>query len=78
MDYWACCGGAAVNANPVEVTSSNSGNVVDMPTQVTSIARAVEAYNHNDKDATEKSAMIFALVMSGLVALGGLIYKQLS
>lgn len=49
-----------------------------MPTQVTSIARAVEAYNHNDKDATEKSAMIFALVMSGLVALGGLIYKRLS
>ena len=97
---------------PVEVTPDNSGNVVDVPTQVAtvpSVARAVEAYNQaltaNDKDATkapvveakqklddavakalplthatEKSSMggngILALTMSGLVALGGLIYKR--
>ena len=97
---------------PVEVTPDNSGNVVDVPTQVASVpsvARAVEAYNQaltaNDKDATkapvveakqklddavakalplthatEKSSMggngILALAMSGLVALGGLIYKR--
>ena len=97
---------------PVEVTPDNSGNVVDVPTQVAtvpSVARAVEAYNQaltaNDKDATkapvveakqklddavakalplthatEKSSMggngILALAMSGLVALGGLIYKK--
>ena len=96
---------------PVEVTPDNSGNVVDVPTQVAtvpSVARAVEAYNQaltaNDKDATkapvveakqklddavakalplthatEKSSMggngILALTMSGLDALGGLIYK---
>ncbi|MGQ2286487.1 serine-rich aggregation substance UasX [Leuconostoc suionicum] len=100
------------HVKPVEVTPDNSGNVVDLPTQVASVpsvARAVEAYNQaltaNDKDATkapvveakqklddavakalplthatEKSSMggsgILALAMSGLVALGGLIYKR--
>ncbi len=100
------------HVKPVEVTPDNSGNVVDVPTQVASVpsvARAVEAYNQaltaNDKDATkapvveakqklddavakalplthatEKSSMggsgILALAMSGLVALGGLIYKR--
>lgn len=104
--------GEANHVKPVEVTTDNSGNVVDVPTQVASVpsvARAVEAYNQaltaNDKDATkapvveakqklddavakalplthatEKSSMggngILALAMSGLVALGGLIYKR--
>lgn len=104
--------GEVNHVNPVEVTPDNSGNVVDVPTQVDtvpSVARAVEAYNQaltaNDKDATkapvveakqklddavakalplthatEKSSMggngILALTMSGLVALGGLIYKR--
>lgn len=104
--------GEVNHVNPVEVTPDNSGNVVDVPTQVAnvpSVARAVEAYNQaitaNDKDAkktpvveakqklddavakalplthaTEKSSMggngILALTMSGLVALGGLIYKR--
>ena len=103
--------GEVNHVKPVEVTPDNSGNVVDVPTQVASVpsvARAVEAYNQaltaNDKDATkapvveakqklddavakalplthatEKSSMggngILALTMSGLVALGGLIYK---
>lgn len=104
--------GEVNNVKPVEVTPDNSGNVVDVPTQVASVpsvARAVEAYNQaltaNDKDATkapvveakqklddavakalplthatEKSSMggngILALAMSGLFALGGLIYKR--
>ena len=104
--------GEANHVKPIEVTPDNSGNVVDVPTQVASVpsvARAVEAYNQaltaNDKDATkapvveakqrlddaiakelplthatEKSSMggsgILALAMSGLVALGGLIYKR--
>ncbi|WP_367292051.1 serine-rich aggregation substance UasX [Leuconostoc mesenteroides] len=104
--------GEVNHVKPIEVTPDNSGNVVDVPTQVASvpsIARAVEAYNQaltaNDKDttkapvveakqklddavakalplthATEKSSMggngILALSMSGLVALGGLIYKR--
>ncbi|WP_273712192.1 serine-rich aggregation substance UasX [Leuconostoc mesenteroides] len=104
--------GEVNHVKPVEVTPDNSGNVVDVPTQVAnvpSVARAVEAYNQaltaNDKDAkktpvveakqklddaaakalplthaTEKSSMggngILALTMSGLVALGGLIYKR--
>ncbi|WP_273708920.1 serine-rich aggregation substance UasX [Leuconostoc mesenteroides] len=104
--------GEVNHVKPVEVTPDNSGNVVDVPTQVASVpsvARAVEAYNQaltaNDKDATkapvveakqklddavakalplthatEKSFMggngILALAMSGLVALGGLIYKR--
>lgn len=98
--------------NQGEVTPDNSGNLVDVPTQVASVpsvARAVEAYNQaltaNDKDATKapvveakqklddavakalpkthatkKSSMggsgILALAMSGLVVLGGLIYKR--
>ncbi|WP_349514974.1 serine-rich aggregation substance UasX [Leuconostoc suionicum] len=104
--------GEVNHVKPVKVTPDNSGNVVDVPTQVASVpsvARAVEAYNQaltaNDKDATktpvveakqklddavakalplthatEKSSMggngILALAMSGLVALGGLIYKR--
>lgn len=104
--------GEVNHVKPVEVTPDNSGNVVDVPTQVASVpsvARTVEAYNQaltaNDKDttkapvveakqklddavakalplthATEKSSMggngILALTMSGLVALGGLIYKR--
>ena len=104
--------GEVNHVKPVEVTPDNSGNVVDVPTQVASVpsvARAVEAYNQaltaNDKDATktpvveakqklddavakalplthatEKSSMggngILALAMSGLFALGGLIYKR--
>lgn len=104
--------GEVNHVKPIEVTPDNSGNVVDVPTQVAtvpSVARAVEAYNQaltpNDKDATkapvveakqklddavakalplthatEKSSMggngILALAMSGLVALGGLIYKK--
>ncbi|WP_273708349.1 serine-rich aggregation substance UasX [Leuconostoc mesenteroides] len=104
--------GEVNHVKPVEVTPDNSGNVVDVPTQVASVpsvARAVQAYNQaltaNDKDATkaqvveakqklddavakalplthatEKSFMggngILALAMSGLVALGGLIYKK--
>ncbi len=104
--------GEVNHVKPVEVKPDNSGNVVDVPTQVASVpsvARAVEAYNQaltaNDKDATkapvveakqklddavakalplthatEKSSMggngILALAMSGLVALGGLIYKR--
>ena len=104
--------GEVNHVKPIEVTPDNSGNVVDVPTQVASVpsvARAVEAYNQaltaNDKDATkapvveakqklddavakalplthatEKSSMggngILALAMSGLVALGGLIYKR--
>ncbi|WP_273952865.1 serine-rich aggregation substance UasX [Leuconostoc mesenteroides] len=104
--------GEVNHVKPVEVTPDNSGNVVDVPTQVASVpsvARAVEAYNQaltaNDKDATkapvveakqklddavakalplthatEKSSMggngILALATSGLVALGGLIYKR--
>ncbi|QEA46250.1 hypothetical protein FGL72_03600 [Leuconostoc citreum] len=104
--------GEVNHVKPVEVTPDNSGNVVDVPTQVASVpsvARAVEAYNQaltaNDKDATkapvveakqklddavakalplthatEKSSMggngILALAVSGLVALGGLIYKR--
>ncbi|WP_273714933.1 serine-rich aggregation substance UasX [Leuconostoc mesenteroides] len=104
--------GEVNHVKPVEVTPDNSGNVVDVPTQVAtvpSVARAVEAYNQaltaNDKDATktpvveakqklddavakalplthatEKSSMggngILALAMSGLVALGGVIYKK--
>ncbi|WP_273946900.1 serine-rich aggregation substance UasX [Leuconostoc mesenteroides] len=104
--------GEVNHVKPIEVTPDNSGNVVDVPTQVASVpsvARAVEAYNQaltaNDKDATkapvveakqklddavakalplthatEKSSVggngILALVMSGLVALGGLIYKR--
>ena len=104
--------GEVNHVKPVEVTPDNSGNVVDVPTQVAtvpSVARAVEAYNQaltaNDKDATkapvveakqklddavakalplthatENSSMggndILALAMSGLVALGGLIYKK--
>ncbi|WP_273712317.1 serine-rich aggregation substance UasX [Leuconostoc mesenteroides] len=104
--------GEVNHVKPVEVTPDNSGNVVDVPTQVASVpsvARAVEAYNQaltaNDKDATkapvveakqklddavakalplthatEKSSVggngILALAMSGLVALGGLIYKK--
>ena len=104
--------GEVNHVKPVEVTPDNSGNVVDVPTQVAtvpSVARAVEAYNQaltaNDKDATkapvveakqklddsvakalplthatEKSSMggngILALAMSGLVALGVLIYKR--
>ena len=103
--------GEVNHVKPIEVTPDNSGNVVDVPTQVASVpsvARAVVAYNQaltaNDKDATkapvveakqklddavakalplthatEKSFMagngILALAMSGLVALGGLIYK---
>ena len=104
--------GEVNHVKPIEVTPDNSGNVVDVPTQVASVpsvAGAVEAYNQaltaNDKDATkapvveakqklddavakalplthatEKSSMggngILALAMSGLVALGGLIYKR--
>lgn len=104
--------GEVNHVRPIEVTPDNSGNVVDVPTQVAtvpSVARAVESYNQaltpNDKDATkapvveakqklddavakalplthatEKSSMggngILALAMSGLVALGGLIYKK--
>ena len=104
--------GEVNHVKPVEVKPDNSGNVVDVPTQVASVpsvARAVEAYNQaltaNDKDATkapvveakqklddsvakalplthatEKSSMggngILALAMSGLVALGVLIYKR--
>lgn len=104
--------GEVNHVKPVEVTPDNSGNVVDVPTQVAtvpSVSRAVEAYNQaltaNDKDATktpvveakqklddsvakalplthatEKSSMggngILALAMSGLVALGGVIYKK--
>ena len=104
--------GEVNHVKPIEVTPDNSGNVVDVPTQVASVpsvARAVEAYNQaltaNDKDATkapvveakqklddsvakalplthatEKSSMggngILALAMSGLVALGVLIYKR--
>ncbi|CCF27589.1 serine-rich aggregation substance UasX [Leuconostoc citreum] len=104
--------GEVNHVKPIEVSPDNSGNVVDVPTQVASVpsvARAVEAYNQaltaNDKDATEapvveakqklddavakalplthateKSSMggngILALAMSGLVALGGLIYKR--
>ncbi|MCT3038592.1 hypothetical protein EFS27_04695 [Leuconostoc mesenteroides] len=52
--------GEVNHVKPVEVTPDNSGNVVDVPTQVASvpsIARAVEAYNQaltaNDKDATK-------------------------
>ncbi|KMY77195.1 serine-rich aggregation substance UasX [Leuconostoc mesenteroides] len=52
--------GEANHVKPVEVTTDNSGNVVDVPTQVASVpsvARAVEAYNQaltaNDKDATK-------------------------
>ncbi|MCT4376975.1 serine-rich aggregation substance UasX [Leuconostoc suionicum] len=94
------------------VTPDNSGNVVNVPTQVASdadVSNAVKAYNQaladNGKDAsnakvkqakenldkaidkslpkthaTEKSSMggsgILALATSGLVALGGLIYKR--
>ncbi|MCT8385921.1 serine-rich aggregation substance UasX [Leuconostoc mesenteroides] len=104
--------GEVNHVKPVEVTPDNSGNVVDVPTQVASVpsvVRAVEAYNQaltaNDKDATKapvveakqklddavakalplthatkKSSMggngILALAMSGLVALGSLIYKK--
>ncbi|MDI6553769.1 serine-rich aggregation substance UasX [Leuconostoc falkenbergense] len=104
--------GEVNHVKPAEVTPDNSGNVVDVATQVAtvpSVARAVEAYNQalnaNDKDAkktpvveakqklddavakalplthaTEKSSMggngILALTMSGLLALGGLIYKR--
>ncbi|WP_446880992.1 serine-rich aggregation substance UasX [Leuconostoc falkenbergense] len=104
--------GEVNHVKPVEVTPDNSGNVVDVPTQVASVpsvARAVQAYNQaltaNDKNATktpvveakrklddaiakalplthatEQSSMggsgILALAMSGLVALGGLIYKR--
>ena len=104
--------GEVNHVKPIEVTPDNSGNVVDVPTQVASVpsvAGAVEAYNQaltaNDKDATEapvveakqklddavakalplthateNSSMggngILALAMSGLVALGGLIYKK--
>ncbi|WP_273946535.1 serine-rich aggregation substance UasX [Leuconostoc mesenteroides] len=104
--------GEVNHVKPIEVTPDNSGNVVDVPTQVASVpsvARAVEAYNQaltaNDKDAkkaqvveakqklddavakalplthaTEKSSMggsgILALATSGLVALGGLIYRR--
>ena len=96
----------------VPVTPDNSGNIVNVPTQVASdadVSNAVKAYNQaladNGKDAsnkkvvqakenldkavakalpkthaTEKSSMggsgILALAMSGLVALGGLIYKR--
>ncbi|MDY5162400.1 serine-rich aggregation substance UasX [Leuconostoc citreum] len=52
--------GEVNHVKPIEVTPDNSGNVVDVPTQVASvpsIARAVEAYNQaltaNDKDATK-------------------------
>ncbi|WP_349515029.1 serine-rich aggregation substance UasX [Leuconostoc suionicum] len=52
--------GEVNHVKPVEVTPDNSGNVVDVPTQVASVpsvARAVEAYNQaltaNDKDATK-------------------------
>ncbi|MGR8825121.1 serine-rich aggregation substance UasX [Leuconostoc mesenteroides] len=104
--------GEVNHVKPVEVTPDNSGNVIEVPTQVASVpsvARAVQAYNQaltdNDKDATkapvveakqklddavakalplthatEKSSMggngILALAVSGLVALGGLIYKR--
>ena len=96
----------------VPVTPDNSGNVVNVPTQVASdadVSNAVKAYNQaladNDKDAsnakvkqekenldkaidkalpkthaTDKSSMggsgILSLAVSGLVALGGLIYKR--
>lgn len=43
------------HVKPVEVTPDSSGNVVSVPTQVASVARAVESYNQaltaNDKDA---------------------------
>ncbi len=52
--------GEVNHVKPVEVTPDNSGNVVEVPTQVASVpsvARAVEAYNQaltaNDKDATK-------------------------
>ncbi|WP_273730000.1 serine-rich aggregation substance UasX [Leuconostoc mesenteroides] len=52
--------GEVNHVKPVEVTPDNSGNAVDVPTQVASVpsvARAVEAYNQaltaNDKDATK-------------------------
>ncbi|MCT3057663.1 hypothetical protein EFN29_09455, partial [Leuconostoc citreum] len=52
--------GEVNHVKPIEVTPDNSGNVVDVPTQVASVpsvARAVEAYNQaltaNDKDATK-------------------------
>ncbi|MDC2805057.1 serine-rich aggregation substance UasX [Leuconostoc suionicum] len=52
--------GEVNHVKPVEVTPDNSGNVVDVPTQVASVpsvVRAVEAYNQaltaNDKDATK-------------------------
>ena len=96
----------------VPVTPENSGNVVNVPTQVAEdadVSNAVKAYNQsladNGKDAsnakvvqakknldnavakalpkthaTEKSSVggsgLLALAMSGLVALGGLIYKR--
>lgn len=52
--------GEVNHVKPVEVTPDNSGNVVEVPTQVASVpsvARAFEAYNQaltaNDKDATK-------------------------
>ncbi|MBZ5991458.1 serine-rich aggregation substance UasX [Leuconostoc gelidum] len=52
--------GEVNHVKPVEVKPDNSGNVVDVPTQVASVpsvARAVEAYDQalsaNDKDATK-------------------------
>ncbi|MCT3057672.1 hypothetical protein EFN29_09530, partial [Leuconostoc citreum] len=52
--------GEVKHVKPVEGTPDNSGNAVDVPTQVASVpsvARAVEAYNQalkaNDKDATK-------------------------
>ncbi|MBK0040721.1 MULTISPECIES: serine-rich aggregation substance UasX [Leuconostoc] len=96
----------------VTVTPDNSGNAVNVPTQVASdadVSNAVKGYNQaltdNGKDAsnekvvqakknldnavakalpkthaTEKSSVggsgILALTMSGLIALGGLIYKR--
>lgn len=52
--------GEVNHVRPVEVTPDNSGNVVEVPTQVASVpsvARAVEAYNQaltaSDKDATK-------------------------
>jgi hypothetical protein len=56
--------GEVNHVKPVEVTPDNSGNVVDVPTQVASVpsvARAVEAYNQaltaNDKDATKATVV---------------------
>lgn len=104
--------GEVNHVQPGEVQADNTGNVVDVPTQVASVpsvARAVQDYNkaldENDKDntkapvveakknldeaitkalpltgVTKKSSFggngILALAMSGLVALGGLIYKR--